>query len=91
MINGTGIGLLIEGGDASVLFNGVAPVDFSTSLTTYIRLATNGTTVPSASINAQSVKFGGADGTTMAQMLSCLRSKIRSIIKLTGIILVSFR
>ncbi|MEZ4824621.1 MAG: hypothetical protein R2942_20410, partial [Ignavibacteria bacterium] len=66
VVNGTGIGLLIEGGDASVLFNGAAPVDFSTSIAKYIRLATNGTTVPSASINAQSVKFGGADGTTMS-------------------------
>ncbi|MBP9192460.1 MAG: hypothetical protein KBF96_07905, partial [Ignavibacteria bacterium] len=66
IVNGTGIGLLLEGGDASVIFNGAVPVDFSTSLAKYIRLATNGTTVPSALINAQSVRFGGTNGTALS-------------------------
>ncbi|MEZ4823035.1 MAG: hypothetical protein R2942_11680 [Ignavibacteria bacterium] len=57
---------MIEGGDASVLFNGAAPVDFSTSIAKYIRVCNKWYDVPSASINAQSVKFGGADGTTMS-------------------------
>jgi hypothetical protein len=62
IVNGTGIGLLIEGGDASVTFSSGDPVDFNTSLSKYIRLITNGSNVPSANINAQEVKFGGTKG-----------------------------
>jgi len=62
-VNGSGIGLLLEGGDATVNFNGAAPVDFNTTLSKYIRLITNGTNVPAANINAQNVMFGGANGT----------------------------
>ncbi|MEO8665599.1 MAG: DUF1565 domain-containing protein, partial [Ignavibacteria bacterium] len=60
-----GIGLLIEGADASVVFNGAVPIDFSLSLSKYIRLATNGVNVPSANINAQGVQFGGTAGAGM--------------------------
>ncbi|HMS35306.1 MAG TPA: DUF1565 domain-containing protein, partial [Ignavibacteria bacterium] len=61
-VNGTGIGLLIEGGDASVNFSAGDPIDFNTSLSKYIRLITNGSNVPSANINAQEIKFGGSKG-----------------------------
>ncbi|MBS1550701.1 MAG: hypothetical protein JST15_01370, partial [Bacteroidetes bacterium] len=65
VVNGTGIGLLIEGADASVSFSAGDPLDFSTSLNKYIRLATNGSNAPSANINAQDVKFGGTKGAGM--------------------------
>ncbi|HMR39553.1 MAG TPA: hypothetical protein PKA90_03905, partial [Ignavibacteria bacterium] len=67
-VNGTGMGLLIEGSDAFVLFNGAVPVDFSASLSKYIRLATNGSSVPSSLINAQNVYFGGTDGSSMTNV-----------------------
>jgi VCBS repeat-containing protein len=72
IINGTGIGLLLEGADASVSFNGAVPVNFSTSLSKYIRLISNGTNVPAADINAQSVQFGGSNGAglTNAQLFA---------------------
>ena len=66
IVNGTGIGLLIEGSDASVIFNGAVPVDFSTSLSKYIRLASNGSSLPTADIDAQSVNFGGANGSALS-------------------------
>ncbi|HMS65880.1 MAG TPA: hypothetical protein PKD83_11585, partial [Ignavibacteria bacterium] len=64
IVNGTGIGLLIEGGDASVSFSAGDPIDFNTTLSKYIRLITNGSNVPSANINAQEVKFGGTKGSS---------------------------
>ncbi|MGB4852190.1 MAG: DUF1565 domain-containing protein, partial [Ignavibacteria bacterium] len=72
IVNGTGTGLLIEGGDASVTFSAGDPVDFNTSLSKYIRLITNGSNVPSANINAQDVKFGGTKGnsSTNAQLFA---------------------
>ena len=69
VISGTGIGLLIEGGDASAGFSGAAPVDFSNTLNKYIRLATNGTNVPAANINAESVLFGGTNGAGLSDAL----------------------
>jgi hypothetical protein len=62
IVNGTGIGLLIEGGDASVSFSAGDPIDFNTNLSKYIQLITNGSNVPAADINAQEVKFGGTKG-----------------------------
>jgi hypothetical protein len=62
VVNGTGIGLLIEGGDASVIFNGSVPVDFSTTHSKYIRLITNGSGYPTSDINALGVQFGGTAG-----------------------------
>ncbi|MBL0108787.1 MAG: hypothetical protein IPP52_16260 [Ignavibacteria bacterium] len=72
IVNGTGTGLLLEGGDASVTFSAGDPVDFNTSLSKYIRLITNGSNVPSANINAQDVKFGGTKGnsSTNAQLFA---------------------
>ncbi|MBK8297485.1 MAG: HYR domain-containing protein [Saprospiraceae bacterium] len=61
-VNGTGIGVLVEGADASVSFNGAIPVNFNTSLIKYISLISNGTNVPAADINAQNVQFGGTNG-----------------------------
>ena len=71
-INGSGIGLLMEGADASVGFNGAVPVNFSTSLSKYIRLISNGSNVPAADVNAQSVQFGGTNGAglTNAQLFA---------------------
>jgi len=66
VVNGTGIGLLIEGGDAFVNFNGAIPVDFSSTHSKYIRLTTNGSSYPTANINAQSVRFGGLNGAGMS-------------------------
>ena len=62
LVNGNGIGLLIEGGDASVAFNGAVPVNFNSTLNTYIRLATNGINLPTGTIDAQSVLFDGVTG-----------------------------
>ncbi|MFZ1296405.1 MAG: LamG-like jellyroll fold domain-containing protein, partial [Saprospiraceae bacterium] len=72
IVNGTGIGVLLEGADASVSFNGAVPVNFNTSLTKYISLISNGTNVPAADINAQNVQFGGTNGAglTNAQLFA---------------------
>ena len=71
-VNGTGIGLLVEGGDAFVSFNGVAPINFSSSLTKYVRLITNGANVPATNINAENVQFDGTNGSglTDAQLFT---------------------
>ncbi|MBK6876596.1 MAG: right-handed parallel beta-helix repeat-containing protein [Ignavibacteria bacterium] len=68
VVNGTGIGLLIEGGDAFVNFNGAVPIDFSSTHSKYIRLTTNGSSYPNTNINAQSVRFGGLDGAGMSNV-----------------------
>jgi hypothetical protein len=65
IVNGAGIGLLIEGGDAFVNFGGAVPVSFAVSLTKYIRLTTNGINEPAASINAENLQFGGLTGAGM--------------------------
>jgi len=72
IVNGSGIGLVVEGGDASVAFSAGDPIDFNTTLSKYIRLITNGTNVPSANINALDVKFGGTKGSnsTNAQLFA---------------------
>ncbi len=69
VINGSGIGLLIEGSDANVAFNGSAPVDFSTSHAKYIRLITNGSGYPGTDISATNVQFGSAYGSGMSDAL----------------------
>ncbi|MBV6477796.1 MAG: hypothetical protein HGGPFJEG_00540 [Ignavibacteria bacterium] len=65
IISGTGIGVLLEGGDASLAFSGAVPVDFSTSLSKYIRLASNTINTPTGMVNAENVTFGGLAGSAM--------------------------
>lgn len=64
-INGGSLGLLIEGADASVAFNGATPASFS-GQQVYISQITNGTDVPSAAINATNVSFNGNTGANMS-------------------------
>ncbi len=66
IVNGSGIGVVIEGGDAFVNFNGAVPVNFDASLSKYIRLASNGVNEPAANINAENVQFGGINGGAMS-------------------------
>ncbi len=92
IVNGTGIGLLLEGGDAAVIFNGAAPVDFSATLTKYIRLTTNGSNVPSGNINAQNVQFGGTNGSGMTNpQLFAVEDKIDHRIDWTNLGFVSVK
>lgn len=65
-VNGTGIGLLIEGADASVNFSAGAPASFNNTLSKYIRLIHNGANAPVDNINVQNVLFGGETGSTMS-------------------------
>ncbi len=66
VVNGTGIGLLVEGADAFVNFSTGVPVNFSSSLSKYIRLISNGTNTPVAGVNAENVQFGGLTGGAMS-------------------------